>query len=197
MGRQRSFDQDQVLKQAMLLFWEHGYETTSMADLSAVMGLKPPSIYAAFGNKEALFEKCVAHYVQNIAAYAPRALTEETTAAKALDRFMSEAITAFCTDDRPKGCLLISGATNFSNGNTGAQELLTGYRQSSETMIAERIARGVQDGDLPPSTETNLLAKYITVLIQGFAAQARDGVTSRELQRVSTLALRQIRITPQ
>lgn len=192
MGRHRSFDTEHALEQAMLLFWERGYEATSMADLSTAMGLKPPSIYSAFGNKEALFERCTDHYIQYIAAYAVRALEEEPTVAKALRRYVSEAIEAFCTDDRPKGCLLISGATNCGIASAGAQNLLIEHRGASEIMIANRIQRGIVDGDMPTTTDTGLLSKYIAVVIQGLAAQARDGATSAALHTVAALALNQI-----
>ncbi|WP_260017638.1 TetR/AcrR family transcriptional regulator [Leisingera sp. S132] len=167
-----------------------------MADLSAAMGLNPPSIYAAFGNKQALFERCAAHYAQSVAAYAPRALAEETTAAKALQRYVFEAIEAFSAEDRPRGCLLVSGATNCGKGSLGAQDLLTGYRQASEAMIADRIRRGIHEGDMPASTEPDLLAKYVAVLIQGLAAQARDGAAADELHNVAELALRELPVLP-
>lgn len=189
MGRHRSFDTEQAIEQAMLLFWERGFEATSMADLSAAMGLNPPSIYAAFGNKQALFERCAAHYAQTVADYAPRALDEEASAAEALHRYVSEAIEAFSVDARPKGCLLVSAATNCGKGSAGAQDLLAGYRQNSEAMIADRIQRGVEEGDMPASTDPDLLGKYIAVLIQGLAAQARDGTAADKLHRVAELAL--------
>jgi len=189
LGRQRSFDTEQAIEQAMLLFWERGYEAASMADLSAAMGLNPPSIYAAFGNKQALFERCAAHYAQSVAAYAPRALDEEATAAQALHRYVLEAIEAFSAKERPKGCLLVSGATNCGKGSLGAQDLLAGYRLASEAMIADRIRQGVEEGDMPASTEPDLLAKYVAVLIQGLAAQARDGATAGDLHSVAELAL--------
>ncbi len=189
MGRQRSFDVDYAVEQAMLLFWERGYEAASMAELSAAMGLNPPSIYAAFGNKQALFERCAGHYAQSVAAYAPRAIDEEATAAKALHRYLSEAVEAFSAEERPKGCLLVSAATNCGKGGRGAQDLLAGYRQASEAMIAGRIRRGIEDGDMPSATDPDLLAKYVSVLIQGLAAQARDGATADDLHGVVELAL--------
>lgn len=196
MGRQRSFDTEHAIEQAMLLFWERGYEATSMADLSAAMGLKPPSIYAAFGNKEALFKCCTEYYAQNIGTYAARALEEEPTVAKALNRYVSEAIKAFSGENKPKGCLLVSGATNCSKSGAGAQDLLAGYREGSEAAIAARIRRGIEQGDMPTDTDPDMLAKYLSVLIQGLAAQSRDGAASHALDRVAEFALGQIRATP-
>lgn len=194
VGRQRSFDRDHVLNQAMLLFWERGFEATSMADLSTAMGLKPPSIYAAFGNKEALFETCAEYYAQNIAAYAPRALAEEATTTQAVRRLLCNAIETFCADETPKGCLLVSGATNCSKAGAGAgaQDVLVGYRSATEALIADRIKRGIGDGDMPSDTDVDLLAKYISVLIQGLATQSRDGVASGALHQVAELALKQV-----
>ncbi|MEP3345872.1 MAG: TetR/AcrR family transcriptional regulator [Litoreibacter sp.] len=195
MGRPRSFDTENAIQHAMLLFWERGYEATSMADLSAAMGLNPPSIYAAFKNKEMLFQKCVEAYVESIASYAPRAFEEEPTVELAMQRFISEAIEAFTIHDQPKGCLLISGATNCSKGSQGAQDFLTTYRQGSEAVIADRIQRGIQEGDMPLETNAALLAKYISVTVQGMAAQARDGVDAATLQEVAKITLAQFNLS--
>ncbi|WP_245596997.1 MULTISPECIES: TetR family transcriptional regulator C-terminal domain-containing protein [Leisingera] len=109
---------------------------------------------------------------------AKRALEEEATAAKALHRYVFEAIEAFSCKERSRGCLLVSAATNCGAASTGAQKLLAGYRQASEALIAACIQRGIEDGDMPPASDPDLLAKYFAVLIQGLAAQARDGATA-------------------
>ena len=77
-GRPIGFDRDSALEAAMLLFWERGYEGTSMADLTHAMGLNPSSIYAAFGDKHALFQLVVKRYMKLRAQYAAKALEEPT-----------------------------------------------------------------------------------------------------------------------
>lgn len=189
MGRKRSFDTDHAIEQAMLLFWERGYEATSLSDLGAAMGLNPPSIYAAFGNKQGLFERCAHRYAETIAAYGARALEAEPTVATALTRYLYEAIDAFTAEGRPRGCLLVSAATNCGTDSVGAQTLLANYRAGSEAAIADRIRRGIAEGDLSADVESVALAKFIAVQIQGLAAQARDGATAPQLRQVAKLAL--------
>ncbi|MFW8593780.1 TetR family transcriptional regulator C-terminal domain-containing protein [Cribrihabitans neustonicus] len=134
-------------------------------------------------------------YAQSVAAYAPCVLGEEATAAKALRCYVSEAIEGFCAEERPKGCLLVSAATNCSKGSTSVQDLLAGYRQASEAMTADRIRRGIEEGDMPEPTKPDLLAEYVSVLIQGLAAQARDGAAVEELHGVAELALGQVAVS--
>src|SRR5438128_2813799 len=85
-GRPRSFDRETALEKAVMAFWEHGYEATSVSGLTHVMGIGAPSLYAAFGDKRALFEEVVTVYGERYGSFGDRALAEEPTARAAVAR---------------------------------------------------------------------------------------------------------------
>src|SRR5262249_50662394 len=108
-GRPREFDIEKALDQALLLFWRHGYEGTSLAALTAAMQINTPSLYAAFGSKEKLFRKALERYLQSPASYLPKAL-QEPTARQALEKLFRGAIGMVMNPRHPDGCLLVHGA---------------------------------------------------------------------------------------
>src|SRR5439155_19000007 len=108
-GRPREFDAEKALDAALLLFWRHGYEGTSLAALTDCMGINMPSLYAAFGNKEKLFKKALDRYIQKPASYLPTAL-KEPTARRAAEKLLSGAIKMVMNPLHPDGCLLVQGA---------------------------------------------------------------------------------------
>src|SRR5437660_8698335 len=112
MGRPRSFDRDHALEQAIAVFWEHGYDTASVSLLSERMGISAPSLYAAFGDKRALFLEAVDRYLRTYGAFTARALTEEPTAHGAITLLLHDAAAAYTGPGHPPGCLLITAATN-------------------------------------------------------------------------------------
>src|SRR5215213_8653064 len=108
-GRPRQFDAERALDAALMLFWRHGYEGTSLAALTDAMGINVPSLYAAFGNKETLFRKALDRYVQRPASYLPNAL-KEPTARRVVDKLFAGAIGMAMNPRHPDGCLLVQGA---------------------------------------------------------------------------------------
>src|SRR5215831_12284241 len=113
-GRPRSFDRDKALESALRLFWSQGYEGTSISDLTEAMGLTPPSLYGAYGDKKRLFLEAVERYEQTAGCFARKALTEEPTAEQAVRRLLLEAVKSFAAPQSPKGCLVVLGATSCS-----------------------------------------------------------------------------------
>src|SRR3954465_6802146 len=108
-GRPRKFDVEKALDAALMLFWRHGYEGTSLAALTDAMGINMPSLYAAFGNKEMLFRKALDTYMQRPASYLPNAL-REPTARGATEKLFNGAIDMVMNPKHPDGCLLVHGA---------------------------------------------------------------------------------------
>src|SRR5581483_2941236 len=108
-GRPRKFNTEKALDAALLLFWRHGYEGTSLAALTKAMGINVPSLYAAFGNKETLFKKALQRYLQKPASYLPKAL-EQPTARRAVEKLFRGAIDMVMHPRHPDGCLLVQGA---------------------------------------------------------------------------------------
>ncbi|MGW6567903.1 TetR/AcrR family transcriptional regulator [Streptomyces sp. NPDC054975] len=187
-GRPRSFDRLTALEQATMAFWEHGYETTSVADLTRAMGISAPSLYAAFGDKKALFEEVVEAYAVSYGAYGGRALAEEPTARGALGRMLREAAGLFTDPSHPRGCLMISAATNCSNAEV--EQALRERRARNLAAFEERIRRALDTGELPADTDAGTLARLYGAVLQGMSQQARDGATKEELEAVAEAAMR-------
>ena len=136
IGRPRSFDRDTALEQAMLLFWRHGYETTSIADLTAAMGMSAPSLYATFGDKKTLFVEA-AHRYADVAAIV-EAIDAAPTAFDAARGMLTGAATTYTGDGTPSGCLLASATASGSAAAADVPATIAGNR----TAIAARLARG-------------------------------------------------------
>ncbi|MFC5718732.1 TetR/AcrR family transcriptional regulator [Streptomyces gamaensis] len=183
-GRPRSFDRGEALDRAMRVFWEHGYEATSIAHLTRAMGIGAPSLYAAFGDKATLFKEVVAFYVDTYGAYMGRALTQEPTAREAVGRVLREAARWLTADDRPRGCLVV-----FAANEPEAERILRDQRAAFAGAFEERIRAGLAAGELPPATDPMALARYCAAVFQGMSQQARDGASREELQAIAETAM--------
>jgi AcrR family transcriptional regulator len=178
MGRPRSFDRDTALRQAMLAFWEHGYEQTSISDLTAAMGIAPQSLYAAFGDKQQLFDEAVAAYQASPGLVVVAEGLAEPTARGAISAMLRAAAREYAdTTEHPAGCFIV------------AEPRLEEHRAASRAAIRERVARGLADGDLPPGTDVDALAAFYGVVVGGMSARARDGATRQDLEAVAETAM--------
>ncbi|MFE0416730.1 TetR/AcrR family transcriptional regulator [Streptomyces tendae] len=186
-GRPRSFDRATALEAALLAFWEHGYEATSVSDLTRVMDIGAPSLYAAFGDKRSLFEEVVQEYGARYGSFGDRALAEEPTARAGVERMLREAAAEYTAPGRPHGCLVIHAAANCSTAEV--EESLRERRNANIAAIEGRIAADVDGGVLPPDTDAAALARYTGAMIQGMSQQARDGATRAELEALAEIAL--------
>ncbi|MFJ6063542.1 TetR/AcrR family transcriptional regulator [Streptomyces tendae] len=186
-GRPRSFDRATALEAALLAFWEHGYEATSVSDLTRVMDIGAPSLYAAFGDKRSLFEEVVQEYGARYGSFGDRALAEEPTARAGVERMLREAAAEYTAPGRPHGCLVIHAAANCSTAEV--EESLRERRNANIASIERRIGADVAEGALPPDTDAAALARYTGAMIQGMSQQARDGATRAELEALAEIAL--------
>ncbi|MFC9183266.1 TetR/AcrR family transcriptional regulator [Streptomyces globisporus] len=187
-GRPRSFDREAALRQATLTFWEQGYEATSIADLTSVMGIAAPSLYAAFGDKRTLFGEVVETYATLFGGFGARALAEEPTARRVFARMLREAAAEYTVAGRPRGCMVLSAAENCSSPEVVA--VLRDRRLRNVTDFRQRIQRDIDAGVLPADTDAEALARCTAAVIQGMSQQARDGASRAELEALAEAAVR-------
>ncbi|MEV6809350.1 TetR/AcrR family transcriptional regulator [Streptomyces sp. NPDC051132] len=186
-GRPRSFDRATALEKALLAFWQNGYEATSVSDLTRVMGIGAPSLYAAFGDKRSLFDEVVRLYGSTHGALTERALDEEPTARAGVSRMLREAAAVYTAPAHPHGCMIVHAATNCTNPEVEA--LLRELRNANIARIESRIRADVAAGLLPADTDASALARHTGAMIQGMSQQARDGARREELEALAEIAL--------
>jgi AcrR family transcriptional regulator len=187
-GRPRAFDLDRALEQAMRVFWRKGYEGASLADLTQAMGINRPSLYAAFGDKEALFRKALDRYDTGPSAYVQEAL-EEKTAFAFVERLLLGAARAQTKAGGPQGCLMVQGALASGDSATVIREELRRRRTAGEALVRRRLQQARASGDLPRDAVPADLARFVVTVIRGMAVQAASGTTRGQLQRVIRTAL--------
>ena len=188
MGRSRCFDIDTVLDRALRVFWRKGYEGASLPELTRAMEINRPSLYATFGNKEALFRKVLDRYAKGPASYLGNAL-EEPTARATVDHLL-HGVVGLLTDRRnPPGCLMVQGALACGKKGAVIRRHLAARRAAYEAALRKRFARAVAEGDLPSASDPAGLAKYMMVVIHGMAVHAASGASRKELRQVANTAM--------
>ncbi len=187
-GRPREFCVDRALAAALGVFWSKGYEGASMADLTEAMGITKPSLYAAFGNKEALFHKALALYEAEKLEYTREAL-KQPTARGVAEHFMRGAIDAQMSSCDPKGCLGVISATACGAEAASIKADVIQRRASSQAALVDRFEQAKRDGDLPDHVDIAGLTSYLYAILQGMAVQAGSGATRAELERVVETSL--------
>jgi len=185
-GRPRSFDRAEALDAATRLFWTRGYDAVSIADLTTELGISAPSLYAAFGDKRALFFESVDHFGMSYGVAFDPALP----ARDGIERLVRDAANTYADPANPPGCLVISGATNASPESADVAAELARRRTAALGVMARRLRRAVRDGELPVGTDAAGLAAFYAATVQGMSQRARDGASPRELRAIATVAMR-------
>ncbi|MBT2245619.1 TetR/AcrR family transcriptional regulator [Sphingobium sp. BHU LFT2] len=187
-GRPREFDPEQALAAALQIFWTRGYEGASLAELTEAMGITKPSLYACFGNKEALFHKALALYERDKLNYMRSALAEPTARA-VTERLLRETLAIHTGVDSPRACLgVISMVACTTQAETIKVEVV-GRQASSTKALVERFARAREEGDLPGHLNPHALASFVLAIMQGMGVQAGVGAGTEELERLVDIAM--------
>jgi len=188
-GRPRTFDEDAALEQAMKVFWEKGFEGSSLQDLTDAMGMNRPSLYAIFGNKENLFRMAVERYS---AGHEPETIAAlmEPTARAVVEHLLRAAADAQTEEGKPHGCLVINGALACGEEALPVRQSLAGRRAQKEDKLRQRFERAKREGDLPADSCALQLARYVMTVSHGMAVQATDGATRQQLYQVVDQVLR-------
>jgi AcrR family transcriptional regulator len=189
MGRPRAFDMDQALDQALHVFWEKGYAGTSITELTEAMGINPPSLYAAFGNKEKLFKKALDRYEDSRDQILEEAFAAPT-AREAVTRLLEGTAERLSDKCNPRGCLMVQGALSGGEECEAVKRDLASRRARVEALIRKRLRRAKREGDLPSDADAAALARFVATVMHGMAVQAAGGAAPKELRAIVNTALR-------
>jgi AcrR family transcriptional regulator len=188
-GRPLSFDREQALTKAMLLFWRHGYEATSLNDLTAALEVKPSSIYSAFGDKKGLFLEAVGLYMSGPVT-ANTIIDNAATARDAARELLRVAAIGYTGEQTPPGCLLASSAISCSAAADDVKEELAAIRRGIEARLRNKIVWSIDNEQLPADTQADTLAGLTMAVIQGMSTLARDGATRDKLLKLAETAMK-------
>ncbi|WP_349238568.1 TetR/AcrR family transcriptional regulator [Bosea sp. F3-2] len=183
-GRPRSFDRQFALERAMEVFWDRGYHAASMNDLTEAMGINSPSLYAAFGSKEALYREAVAHFAATESDDILAPLQNAPTAREAIEGYLMASARTFTRPGRPPGCMVVLSAVNAVGVGEETSRILREMRAGSVAMIEERLKRAIAEGELPASLDLQAIASYYVTVQQGMSIQARDGASRTMLEAI-------------
>lgn len=189
-GRPRAFDREAALAEATRLFWSKGYEATSITDLTEAMGIGSPSLYAAFGSKEALYAEALDYYRKTFDAFVWGNFLKAPTAREAIGAFLKDSAAALTgyVADIPCGCMVTLSAVG-SEGHPELGNLVRSARASTFDRVKARLEQAVGEGEMPASTDLNALARYVQTVQNGMSILARDGVCCEELRSVAEAAM--------
>jgi AcrR family transcriptional regulator len=189
-GRPRAFDRDEALAKAVRLFWTRGFEATSIADLTAELGIGSPSLYAAFGSKEALYAEALQRYVTDNEDFVWAGFRGAPTTREAVRAFLSDSAAALtgCVADIPRGCMVTLSQVG-SEGYDALGGLVRHARAQTLERLLDRIDTGMAAGEIPTSVDRRGLARFVQTTQAGMSILARDGATGPELQAVADIAM--------
>ncbi len=188
-GRPRAFDREHALEAALLLFWEQGYEGTSISQLTSVMKITPPSLYAAFGSKEQLYQEVLKRYLSSHGDFITTGLAAKTNVRDRVAIILREAAVRFTRTNFPPGCLVANGALRCASEHQLAVEATAALRRSIEMVLNERIKAAIRAKELPVGTDALGLAGFFAAVVQGMSVQAIDGTSRKKLLKVADLAM--------
>lgn len=189
-GRPKGFDREKALGAALELFWEKGYEPTSVAELCQVMDINPPSLYCCFGNKAGLFLEAVRLYEDMYWKLPAKRFMEEKDIYKAVEDYFNDATRILLSPHTPCGCMVVLAAINISPEEKDIIEAISAMRMETKKMFADRLARAIKDGQIPPDSDVPALAGALNTFLEGLSLQSRDKLFLSELLNMAAYAVR-------
>jgi AcrR family transcriptional regulator len=188
-GRPRSFDRDEALHRAMMLFWEKGFQATSMSELTAAMGINAPSLYAAFGSKDALYREAMALYEEGDGVELGRQIAEAPSARAAIEAYLMRSAALFTRSGKPAGCMVVLSVIHGAGTSPQTCTALRDARAEAQAIIEARLRRAVETGELPATCGPTGIASFYVTVQQGMSIRARDGATLPELGAIAQAAM--------
>ena len=188
-GRPRVLDRDAGLDVAARLFWERGYEGTSIADLTQAMGVTPPSLYATFGSKQELYRQALDRAIARENNRRSDAMQSEMSAYEALAFYLNDVAEGISDPEKPRGCIVSTAVLQHAEENEAVAKETAARREASIQCVKARFDRAVTEGELAAGTDTDSLARFYGAVVQGMSAQACDGACTVGLKRLVEIAL--------
>lgn len=189
-GRPKGFDREEALEAALELFWEKGYEPTSVAELCQAMNINPPSLYCCFGNKAELFLEAVRLYEEKYWRAPEQRFMVEPDVYKAVEDYFNEATRILLSPHTPCGCMLVLAAVNIAPEEKKIIEAIRSMRMKTKKMFADRLAMAIKDGQIPPESDVPAIAGSLNTFLEGLSLQARDKPFLSELLSMASYAAR-------
>lgn len=189
IGRPRAFDRDAALLAAMRTFWTQGYEGTSIQDLVQAMGVNKPSLYATFGCKEEIFREAIELYDRVEGRATSQSLAQARTAREAVETMLRANARAYAVAEGPRGCMIVLSSLLGAPENARVRAYLADNRLAGETLLKDRLAQGIAQGDLAPTADIAQLAAFYTTVLEGLSIQARDGAGADKLNTIIDTAM--------
>ena len=191
MARPRSFNPDEALDLARDVFWQKGFQGTSLDDITAATGLAKPSLYAAFGDKNALFLKVLDRYHQRIVANAERMLNEGASAREAIERWLTSFV-PFCSGARGiRGCLSVNTTADGVSDQKQVRERVEGFNRKLEQLLRNRLRADRAQFSAtfdPDATAHTIMAIYLGLMVMAKDAPAAARVRATLNQAINLLA---------
>lgn len=191
MGRPREFDADVALDQAMEVFWRHGYEGATIAQLTDAMGINPPSLYACFGNKEGLLKAALDRYTKLRNVWMDEVVAAPT-AREVAERMLMGIADKQTDPANPPGCLLVQGGIACGSGSENVPFELAARRAENEGQLHERFVRAKAEGDLKETADPAALARYVSAVSVGMGVMASSGSDREALRQVASVAVQAV-----
>lgn len=188
-GRPKCFNEQEALEKAMLLFWQYGYEATSISDLTQALGITAPSLYSTFGGKAALFEKCLDYYSEYEGCSIDDFFQHSEDIQTALELYLLENVKKLIQNHKPTGCMLVVATMNCSEQNVELQQQLMSRRHVTKRKLKDYFNQAQQGGQIPQGVDVQSLADFYSTLLQGMSMQARDGASIFQLEQVVKMAM--------
>ncbi|MBP6562246.1 MAG: TetR/AcrR family transcriptional regulator [Neisseriaceae bacterium] len=183
-GRPKGFDEQKALEQAMLLFWKNGYIATSISDLTQALGITAPSLYCSFGDKATLFNRCIDYYLAHEACPIIPIMQQAKTAKVAFELLLYDSAKRLVQPDKPMGCMLITATMGHSKQIQEVQHNVQEKRNQDKALLLQRLAQGIDDGDVAKETSIEEIANFYLTILNGLTIKACDGATLATLNQI-------------
>ncbi|TQV75826.1 TetR/AcrR family transcriptional regulator [Denitrobaculum tricleocarpae] len=188
-GRPRKSDPDEVLDKAMALFWEQGFEGTSMNDLASATGMAKPGLYATFGDKEALYAKAITRYFDQSEPVFDEIFNTPGPVKDFLRRYLETIAASLNKEDCPSGCFMVNSMIDCASQPSSLESLGRDFHKKRQAALLKRVREAQKQGELSDETDPKALADFFAGQSLALGVMARSGADKKALQSFIDVAM--------